>query len=233
MEANYFTIFYCFCHTLTCIRHRYTRVLHPEPASHLPPCTILLGRLSAPAPSIQYHASNLDWRFISHMILYMFQCHSPKSSHPHPLPQSPKDCSIHLCLFCCLAHRVIIWTGKFRKCLFTVIIDPFRSPPNTFYTSFHVCSFFCFYFNFLFSFLPFIGTSEFSYSSFSPLLAWKLCILFLFIAWSHGNFLHRFFTNFPLGLLRCNHHIALCKFKVYSIMFDLHILWNNYHNKFS
>ena len=28
---------------------------------------------------------------------------------PHlPLPQSPKDCSIHLCLFCCLIHRVII-----------------------------------------------------------------------------------------------------------------------------
>ena len=25
-----------------------------------------------------------------------------------PLPQSPKDCSIHLCLFCCLAYRVIV-----------------------------------------------------------------------------------------------------------------------------
>ena len=42
------------------------------------------------------------------MILYKFQCHSPKSSHPRPVPQSPKDCSIHPCLFCCLAHRVII-----------------------------------------------------------------------------------------------------------------------------
>ena len=39
--------------------------------------------------------------------LYMFQCHSPKSS-PLPLPQSPKDCSIHLCLFCYLAYRVIV-----------------------------------------------------------------------------------------------------------------------------
>ena len=28
---------------------------------------------------------------------------------PHlPLPQSPKDCSIHLCLFCCLAYRIVI-----------------------------------------------------------------------------------------------------------------------------
>ena len=31
-----------------------------------------------------------------------------KSSHPRPLPQSPKDCSIYLCLFCCLAYRVIV-----------------------------------------------------------------------------------------------------------------------------
>ena len=32
--------------------------------------------------------------------------HSPISSCPRPLPQSPKDCSIHLCLFCCLTYRV-------------------------------------------------------------------------------------------------------------------------------
>ena len=39
--------------------------------------------------SIQYRASNLDWQLISYMIFYMFQCHSPKSSHPLTLPQSP------------------------------------------------------------------------------------------------------------------------------------------------
>ena len=27
---------------------------------------------------------------------------------PPPPPQSPKDCSIHLCLFCCLAYRIIV-----------------------------------------------------------------------------------------------------------------------------
>ena len=76
----------------------------------LPPHTILLGRPSAPAPSIQYHALNLDWLIISYMIVYMFQCHSPKSPHPLPLPlpQSPEDWSIHQCLFCCLVHRVIV-----------------------------------------------------------------------------------------------------------------------------
>ena len=86
----------------------YTWTPNPEPPSHLPLHTISLGHPSAPAPSILYPASNLDWWFISYMILYMFQCHSPKSSHPLPLPQSPKDCSIHLCLFCCLTYRVIV-----------------------------------------------------------------------------------------------------------------------------
>ena len=80
----------------------YTCFPNPESPSHLPPHTIPLGHPSAPAPSTLYHAWNLDWQFISHIILYTFQCHSPKSSHPRPLPQSPKDCSIHLSLL--LSH---------------------------------------------------------------------------------------------------------------------------------
>ena len=102
-----FTILYWFCQISKWIRHRYTCVLHPAPPSLLPPHTIPLGHPSAPAPSILYHASNLDWQFVSR-ILYMFQCHSPKSSHICPLPPSPKDCSIHQCLFCCLVYRVIV-----------------------------------------------------------------------------------------------------------------------------
>ena len=34
------------------------------------------------------------------MVIYMFQCYSLKSFHPHLLPQSPKVCSLYLCLFC-------------------------------------------------------------------------------------------------------------------------------------
>ena len=42
-------------------------ILNPPPTS-LP---VPLGHPSAPAPSILYPASNLDWRFVSYMILYM------------------------------------------------------------------------------------------------------------------------------------------------------------------
>ena len=89
-------------------QHESTTSVHMIPIlNHLPPHTISLCHPSAPAQSSLYHALNLDWRFISHTILYRFQCHSSKSSNPHPLPQNPKDCSIHQCLFCCLAYRVI------------------------------------------------------------------------------------------------------------------------------
>ena len=96
------------CHTSTWIHHGCTCVPKHEPPSHLPPHNISLGHPRAPAPSMLCPASDIDWRFYSYMIVHMFQCHSPKSSHPCPLPQSPKDCSVNLCFFCCLAYRVIV-----------------------------------------------------------------------------------------------------------------------------
>ena len=119
----YFTILYWFCHTLTWILHGCTCVRHPESSSYLPPHPIPLGHPSAPAPSILYHASNLDWWFISHMIIYMFQCRSPISSHPCPPLQSPKVCSVHLCLFFCFAYRVIvtIFLNSICMCYYTVL----------------------------------------------------------------------------------------------------------------
>ena len=38
----------------------------------------------------------------------MFRCCSLETSRPHLLPQSPKVCSEHLCLFFCFPYRVII-----------------------------------------------------------------------------------------------------------------------------
>ena len=98
----YFTILFWFCHTLTWICHGCTRAPNSESPSHLPPHIISLDLPRPPAPSILYPVSNIDWQFVSYLIVYIFQCHSPKSSHPLPLPQSSKVHSIHLGLFCCL-----------------------------------------------------------------------------------------------------------------------------------
>ena len=92
-----------FCHTLTWICHRCTWVPHPEPPSPSHP-----SGPSAPALSALLYALNLDSSSISHMVIYMFQCCFLKSSHPYLLPQSPKVCSLHLCLFSCLAYRLIV-----------------------------------------------------------------------------------------------------------------------------
>ena len=102
------TVLYWFCHTLTWISHGCTCVPHPKPPFRLPPHPFPQGHPSAPAPSTLSHALNLDWQSISHMIIYMFQCYSLKSSHPRLLPQSPKVCSFYLCLFCCLTYRLIV-----------------------------------------------------------------------------------------------------------------------------
>jgi len=107
LEANYFTILWWFCPTLTWICQGCTCVLHPEPLPDPSPshpsgssqCTSPKHPVSCIEPGRAIH---------SHMIIYMFQCHSPKSSHPCPLPQSPKDYFIHLCLFWCLAYKIII-----------------------------------------------------------------------------------------------------------------------------
>ena len=104
------TLQYCsgFCHTLTWISHGYTCVPHLEPPSHLLPNPIPQGHPSAPALSTLSHASNLAWWSVSHMVIYMFQRYSLKSSHPHFLPQSPEVCFLLLCLFCCLTYRDIV-----------------------------------------------------------------------------------------------------------------------------
>ena len=64
------------------------------------------------------------------MVIHMFQCYSFKSSHPHLLPQSPKVCSLNLCLFCCLTYTVIVlFSSVTLSCL--TLCDPMsRSTPG-------------------------------------------------------------------------------------------------------
>ena len=62
----FFTLQYCIGFAIH--QHASARGVHLFPIlnapSHLPPHSISLGHPSAPAPSILYHASNLDWRFV-------------------------------------------------------------------------------------------------------------------------------------------------------------------------
>ena len=85
--------------------------IHVFPILNPPPSSLPIPSLWV-VPVHQPQASSIMHQTWTGIILYVFPCHSPKSSHPLPLPQSPKDCSIHRCLFCCLAYRVILPSRK-------------------------------------------------------------------------------------------------------------------------
>ena len=98
IEANYFTILWWF---LPYINMNQPWVYMCSPSrTPLLPHPIPLGCPSVPALSALFHALNLDWSSITHTIL---------SNHPTlAFSQSPEVCSLYLCLFCCLAYRVIV-----------------------------------------------------------------------------------------------------------------------------
>ena len=81
-------------------------VLNPPPSFFPPYHPSGSSQCTSPKQPVSCIKPGLATRFI--MILYMFYCHSPKSSHPLPLRRNPKDCSIHQCLSCCLMYRVIV-----------------------------------------------------------------------------------------------------------------------------
>ena len=103
------TLQYCsgLCHTLTWISHGFTCVPHPEPPSHLPPHPIPLGYPSAPAPSTcLMHPTWTGDLFHT----WWYTCFDAVlSDHPTlAFSHRVQVCSIHLCLFSCLAYRVIV-----------------------------------------------------------------------------------------------------------------------------
>ena len=94
---------------LTWISHGCTCVSpHPENLSYLPPHPIALGCPRAPTLRALLHVPNLHWLSVLDTVIYTFQHCSLILSHPCLLSHSPKVHSLHLCLFCCLACRIIV-----------------------------------------------------------------------------------------------------------------------------
>ena len=79
--------------------------MNPPPTS-LPTTSLWVIPCTSPKHAVSCIRHRLVIRFLHDSI--HVPCHSPKSSHPLPLPLSPKVRYTHLCLFCCLAYRVVI-----------------------------------------------------------------------------------------------------------------------------
>ena len=108
MEAKYFTILWWFLPYIH-MNQPWVYMCSPFWTPVPPPSpSHPSGSSQCTALSTLSYASNMDWWSILHMIIYMIQCYSLKSSHRCLLPQSLKVCSLHLCLFCCLARRVVV-----------------------------------------------------------------------------------------------------------------------------
>ena len=107
LEANYFTTLQWFL-PYSDMNQLWIYMCSPSRSPLLPPSpSHPSGSSQCTSPEHLSHASNLDWRSVSPLIVYLFQCCSLRTSHPLLLPQSPKVCSVHLCLFIYFIYRVI------------------------------------------------------------------------------------------------------------------------------
>ena len=103
----FFTLQYCIGFVIH--QHESATGVHVFPILNPPPTSLPVSPFRV-IPVHQPQASciepGLEIRFLYDIIHVSMPF--PKLSHPRPLPQSPKNCSIRLCLSCCLAYRVIV-----------------------------------------------------------------------------------------------------------------------------
>ena len=89
---------------------------HHETPSQLHPHLIPLCCPRTPALGALLHATNWHWSSILHMVMYMFQSYSLKSSHRHLLPLSPKVWHSVFNILC-FTSQISWWlSGKASAC---------------------------------------------------------------------------------------------------------------------
>ena len=100
----------------------------------LPPPSLYHTSGSSQCTSCKHPVSCIEPGLAIHFI-YDIHVSMPFSQiiHPLPLPQSPKECSIHLCLLCCLAYRVIItiFLNSIYMRYYTVLVEKAMAPHSS------------------------------------------------------------------------------------------------------
>ena len=107
----YYYYFYFIVLVLPYINMHLRRVYTCSPSwALLPPPSPYHPSVSSQCTSPKLPVSCIEPGLAIHFLYDIIHVLMPFSQIiPHlPLPQSPKDCSIHLCLFCCLAYRVVV-----------------------------------------------------------------------------------------------------------------------------
>ena len=108
MEANCFTILWWFLPYID-MNQPWVYMCPPPWKPLLPPSPLHPSRMSQSTIS-ECPASCIKFALVIYfnMVIYMSLCYFLISFCAHLLPHSPKVCSLHLCLFFCLAYRVVV-----------------------------------------------------------------------------------------------------------------------------
>ena len=106
----YFFLTWQYCIGFAIHQHESTTVVHVFPILNSHPTSLPIPSLWV-IPVHQPQSScilHLTWTGDSFLICYDTCFNAIFPNHTPSLSQSPKDCSIHLCLFCCLAYKVVV-----------------------------------------------------------------------------------------------------------------------------